>query len=136
MSLESILEHILNEAELEKNKIVQEALAQVDAIIRQAKEEAAGFYKSIVAKEKSLHEHHKKKLIVNASLEHKKNLLAAKQELIDEVFSRLKSTLKAERFKKEQVSYDKVKETVEDIDFYLAMLRQEHETEIARILFK
>ena len=136
MSLESILEHILNEAEGEKKKILQEALAQADAIILQAKEEAARLYNSIVAKEKSLHEHHKQKLIVNARLELKKNLLAAKQEIIGEVFSKLKSALKAERFKKEQISYEKVKETVEDIDFYLAMLRQEQETEIARILFK
>lgn len=136
MSLESILEHILNEAEDQKKKILQEALAQADAIIRQAKEEATRLYNSIVAKEKSLHEHHKQKLIVNARLELKKNLLAAKQEMIGEVFSKLKSALKTERFKKEQVSYEKVKETVEDIDFYLAMLRQEQETEIARILFK
>jgi len=136
MSLESILEHILNESDIERERIIKEAQLEADKILRQAELEAGVFYKEIFEKEKALYEAQKQKLIVNARLEQKKSLLAAKQELIDAVFKKLKIALKEEKFKKQQILADKVKEIPEDIEFFLANLRRDHETEVARILFK
>lgn len=136
MSLESILEHIVNESGLQQEKIIQAARHEAARIIQGARAEAEGLYKDIYEQERVVFENQKQKQLVNARLEHKKSLLLAKQELMDRVFKKLKSIFKAERFKKEQVLADRVKEAPEDIDFYLAGFRQEHETEIAGILFK
>jgi len=135
MSLESIIKHILGEADSHRDKIIQEAKQQRDKIIREAKLEAERLYREAINKEKALAEAQKQRLIVNARLEEKKNLLKAKQELIDSVFKELKSTLAKDRFKKQRVLTDRVKEVPEDIDFYLKKVRQDNETEIARILF-
>jgi V/A-type H+-transporting ATPase subunit E len=135
MSLESILNHILGEADTQRDKIIQEAKQQQDRIIREAKLEAERLYREAINKEKVLAQTQKQKLIVNARLEEKKNLLKAKQELIDSVFKELKSTLARDKFKKQQVLTDKIKEVPEDIDFYLGKIRQDCETDIARILF-
>lgn len=146
MSLESILSHILNEAASQQDKIIREAHLAADKIIQEAKLKADNFYKEMLEREKSASLAKKQGLIVNSRLEGKKNLLKAKQELIDEVFNKLKTHLKSDIFsrhggiplggvKKQQVLIDKVKEVPQDLDFYLRDLRQDYETEIARILF-
>jgi vacuolar-type H+-ATPase subunit E/Vma4 len=136
MSLEAILNHILAEANTQRDKIIREAKLAADKIMREAKQEAEALYQEVLNKEKTLSLAQKQRLLVNARLEEQKNLLQEKQELIDSVFERLKSTLKSDRFKKQQVSQDRTKEVPEDIDFYLKQLRQDYETEIAGILFK
>jgi len=135
MSLESILNHILSEADTQREKIIQEAKQQRDKIIQEAKLEAEKFYRESLNKEKALLETQKQRLIVNARLDAKKSLLETKQELIDDVFKKLKSALKGDKFKKQQVSLDKVKEVPEEIDFYLSKFRPDYETEIAKVLF-
>lgn len=135
MSLESILEHILNESKIQREKILEDARLEAGKVILQARQEAEALYKDIFEKEKAGYERHRHRLLVNARLEHKKGLLLAKQELIDAVFKKLKSTLRQESFKKEQVLADKVKEVPEDIDFYLSRFRHDHEAEVAKILF-
>ncbi len=135
MALESILEHIINKAKKEEENIIQEAELQADKIIQEAKLEAEKLYREILNKEKALAEAEKQKLVVNARLEEKMNLLKAKQELINDVFNKLKSALAGNKFKKQQVLTDKVKEVPEDIDFYLTDIRQENEAEIAGMLF-
>lgn len=135
MSLESILNHILAEANTQRDKIIQEAKFAADKIIQEAKQEAEALYQEELNKEKTLSLAQRQRLVVNARLEEKKKLLEAKQELIDNAFEKLKLTLKSDRFKKQQVSADRIKEVPEDIDFYLKQLRQDYETEIAGILF-
>lgn len=136
MSLESILEHIFNESNLEREKITKAAKLEAEKIIQEGRREAGVLYKDIFEKEKTIYENQKQRLLVNARLEHKKNTLLVKQELIGAAFKKLKASLKAEKFKKEQVLTDKIKEMPEDLDFYLDRFRQDHEIEIARILFK
>lgn len=135
MSLESILSHISDEASAQKEKIIQEAQKKAQAIIQEAQKEADILYQEILDKEKALYERQKHKLIVQARLRVKNNLLSAKQELIDGVFEKLKPHLKKEQLKRQLVFSDKVKEIAEDIDFYLNKLRLQYETEIAKILF-
>ncbi len=136
MSFESILSQIVNEANAERKKIINQANQQKEEIIRQAKQGAENLYQEISDKEKRVFEAERQKIIVNARLEGKKQLLSAKQGLIDEVFERLKSEIKKDSFKKKQISQDGIKEVPEDIDFYLKKIRPEYETEIAEILFK
>ncbi len=135
MSLESILSHILNQANAEKVNILRQAHQEKEKIIQKAKQEAERLYQETLHKERALSEAQKQKIIVNARLEPKKNLLKAKQELIDSVFVKLKSEFSKDKFKKQQVSQDKVREVSEDIDFYLKRIRVDHETEIADTLF-
>jgi V/A-type H+-transporting ATPase subunit E len=135
MSLDSILNKITHQANLEGKKIIQEARKEAEGLIQQANEEAAGIYRQILGKEKSLYEARKMMLLVNARLESKKSLLKAKQDLIAEIFERLKSEIPKGKIKEEHVLQNKTEEVSEDIDFYLDNLRYEHETEIARILF-
>jgi V/A-type H+-transporting ATPase subunit E len=135
MSIESIINHILDEAGVQRDKIMRDAQQQAELILQEAIQEADKVYQEILAREKSLLEAEKQKLIVNARLESKKNLLKAKQELIDRVIEKLKSEIEKEKFKKYQVLQDKVKEVPEDMDFYLNNLRLEYEPEIAKIIF-
>jgi len=135
MSLDAVLEQIINEANSQKEKIIEAAKQQADSFIQAAKAEAEALYQELISKARVDYKNQRERLMVNARLEYKKKLLQTKQELIDSVFKKLKSTLKSERFKKQQVLVDKVKEIPEDIDFYLSKFRQDYETEIARILF-
>lgn len=135
MSLESIVNHILAEVNTQRDKIIQEARQQTDTIIQEARQQADKLYQAIIEHEKSLLESQRKKLIINAKLESKKELLKTKQEAIDAVFERLKTGLVKDKFKKKQIYRDKIEEVAENIDFYLNKMRIDYETEIARILF-
>jgi vacuolar-type H+-ATPase subunit E/Vma4 len=136
MSLESILEHILTGAQTEADKIIQQAKLEADKIIQQAKLESENLYQGIMEKEKALYLKQKQQLIVNAHLQQKRSLLLAKQELMGTVFERLKSNLKSDKLKKEEIFIDRVHQAQADAGFYLDKFRQEYETEIARILFR
>jgi len=136
MSLDSIIEHILEEARAEKEKIIQQAQAECSTFIQEAKKQAEQLYHKGIETETGRLERQKQGLIVQARLESKKQLLKSKQELITAVFVRLKSTLKKDKFKKEQVSHNQICEVSEDVDFYLNKIRLDYETEIAKILFR
>jgi vacuolar-type H+-ATPase subunit E/Vma4 len=135
MSLESIINHILGEANSQKAKIIQEANQQAHEIIQTAKEDADKIYQEIIEREKSLVLAEKQKFIVNARLQAKKDLLREKQELIDLLFEKLKTQLGKGKFKKRQVFLDKEQDIPGDIDFYLAKIRVDFESEIAKYLF-
>lgn len=135
MSLESILSHILNKADAEREKIIREARIEAESIIKEANLEAEKLYQGILDKETALSDRQKQRLLVNARLESKKNLLKAKQELVDSVFEKLQSAFPEGKFKKQRVSPDKVQEIVENVDFYLNKIRLDYEIEIAEILF-
>ncbi len=136
MSLESILNNIIDEADSQKEKIIRQAQQQADAIIQAAKQEAQRLYQELIDKEKNLSLAGKQKLIVDVRLESKKKLLSMKQELINAVFEKFKSGIKKDKLKKKQILQDKIHEVPEDIDFYLDKIRLDHESEIAKMLFK
>jgi vacuolar-type H+-ATPase subunit E/Vma4 len=135
MSIEAILSQIMNDVDGQRNIILKQANQQKEEILRQARQDADKIYREIIDREKTEIEAEKQKLIVNARLEAKKQLLAAKQRLIDDAFARLKSELKKDAFKKKQISQDGVKEVPEDINFYLSKIRPEYEAKLAEILF-
>lgn len=135
MSLESILNHIIKKAEAEKDTILQNARRQAEEIIKEASQEADRLYQNILNLARQDGARQRQGALVNYRLQQQKNLLSAKQQLITEVFVRLKSQLHSDKFKKQQVYVDKTEEAPEDVDFYLAKIRQDYETEIAKILF-
>lgn len=135
MSLESIVEHIVNEARAQAARIVQQAQKEAREIIHQAQAEADTIYQEIVAQKKVIYEQQKQAAIVNARLEQKKNLLRSQQELIDLVFTKVRLSLKKDKFKKQIIFEDRIKEIPEDLEFYLNKIRPDSESEIAKILF-
>ncbi len=135
MSLESIFKHIIDEADAKKDILIQQASGQAEAIIQSARQEAEALYQKLIDREKVLSIAQQQKLVINARLQAKKNLLKAKQELIDGVFQKLKPQLDKEKIKKKIVSLDSEQEAFEDVDFYLAGIRLDYESEIAQHLF-
>lgn len=135
MSLNSILSHIVGEANKNKEGIIQEARQQADTLIQETRQQARKLYEEIIDTENAFLQKEKQKLIVNSNLESKKKLLRAKRDMIDAVFEKLKSTLEKIKLKKVQVYRDKIEEVGEDIDFYLNKIRLDYETEVAKILF-
>lgn len=135
MSLESILNHILGQANAEREKIIQQARQQAEKIIRQAGQEAENLSRQIIAEERNLSGRTRQRLIVNARLAGRKDLLKAKQELIDTVFEKLKLSLGKAKLKKQQVTKEGIEEVSEDIGFYLNKIRSDFENEIAKALF-
>lgn len=135
MSLDTIVDRILIEANSQKEGIVRQARQEADGIIRSAREDAQKIYDELCAQEKIRSDNQRRRAIANARLEAKKEILRAKQELIDAAFGRLKSELSKEKFRKTQVFPDKEVDVSEDIDFYLAKIRLDYEGEIIRNLF-
>lgn len=135
MSVETILEHITKDTQGQSQKIVQEAQQEAAAITQQAQKKADQLYVDLLAKEKALYAAQKQRVIVNARMEYKKDLLGAKQELISLVLEKVKHQIGKGKLKKEQIAQDKVQEVSEDIDFFLEQLRRDYETEIAETLF-
>lgn len=135
MSLESIIDSILKDAEANAGKIIKEAKSSADRILQDTLTETKDIYNQNVTKGNLFCESNKEKVIVKARLEAKKNLLAAKQELINKVIEKLKADLKKSSLKKKEIFKDKTSEVPENIDFYLKNLRLDYESEIAKILF-
>ncbi len=135
MSLESIINHILEEARQQADQITFAAKKEAGQLILTAQEEAEKVSQEILKKEESALEAGKAKLVVGARLESKKELLTAKHELINLAFQKLESGLHKERFKKEQVSQDKIQEVSEEPHFYLENIKLQYESEVANILF-
>jgi vacuolar-type H+-ATPase subunit E/Vma4 len=135
MSLESIVEQILNEANSEREKIIQQAQIEAQGLIQEAKIEADRIYQDLLAKERQKQENQKQKQIVSSRLTQRKKLLETKQGIINSVFEKIKALLKPDKLKKQIVLANKVQESPLDTNVYLGKLRRDYETEIAKILF-
>ncbi|MFH0738468.1 MAG: V-type ATP synthase subunit E family protein [Candidatus Omnitrophota bacterium] len=135
MSLESIIQHILDEAKGKAQEIISTAKEEARQLIHGSREEANQLYLRLLEEEELILMAQKEKLLVAARLESKKNLLAARHDLIDAVFVKLEPLLKKERFKKEQVSQHKIEVVPEEGRFYLDSLKLQYQSEVARILF-
>jgi vacuolar-type H+-ATPase subunit E/Vma4 len=135
MSIEAILEHIGNQGILEREKVLEEAKLKAAGVLNEAKQKAKEVYRTIFDREKALYEKQKHTAVVNARLDSKKNMLAAKQELIEAAFETLALELDRAKLKKKQITPDKIHEVHAEVFFYLKQLRNKWEAEIAKILF-
>ncbi len=135
MAIDSILGHIIEEAEAEKARIIDSANARAREILEKAELEAGHLFQEAMEHENASLARELKKRLVDARLDSRKEVLRAKQDLIGEVFRQLRSELPQDKIKKAQVRFDKTEEASADIDFYIEGLRREHETEVSHILF-
>jgi V/A-type H+/Na+-transporting ATPase subunit E len=135
MSLELILQHIGSDARAQQENIIQSAKNDAAQVLERSRADAQKAYEEIMNRQKNLAESQKQKGIVTARLEARKDLLAVKQEFINAVFEKLKSQLVKEQVHKTSIFLDREVATPEDVEFYIAKIRSEHESEIARILF-
>ena len=135
MAIDSILEHILNEGARQREAILRDAAAQAGLIDSAGKQTAEETYLKILNEETERIALDRQRRLTAVRLEIRNDILRTKQEIIDRLFAEWKTTLRKGTFKKQQVSFTRVKSVTENADFFLTDLRRDFETEIASILF-
>ena len=88
MSLEKILERIIDDANAEAEKILQENREKADGIKKKAEKEAKESAEVLVKEAERLGQLEASRLITQARLETKINILARKKELVQEVLEK------------------------------------------------
>ncbi|MDI6601083.1 MAG: V-type ATP synthase subunit E [Thermoanaerobacteraceae bacterium] len=86
LNLDNILEKIKSDADNEAKSILDEAKEKYDEILKKAKAEAEKEFDASMARAKRDAEEHYRRLISMAQLDMRKEILTAKQELIDRAF--------------------------------------------------
>jgi len=102
MSAEKIIEQIKTDASKEVNEIIKEAEKHAKEIINEAKKQVNIEAEKILADGKKQSDNHKKILVSQANQDDKKEIMAAREKIIDECFVKahhLLSTLKETDYK-------------------------------------
>ena len=89
MSTKEIKEKILQDALNEKEKILKDAEVEIANIKNQAKREIESIQKEILGRYSQEAELKEKKIITEANLDSKKNILSEKQNIITDIFSKV-----------------------------------------------
>jgi len=136
MALESILNHIAGNANSEAENIVKKARQEAEILISEAREKAEIRVVEFVRGRTEEYEKLKQKMIVNARLEARKDILQAKQDLISRVFEQLKPLLENLKLTQNRITFDTVQPVPAPSVLYEHNLRADFEQEIADILFE
>lgn len=96
MSIKSILERILSDAEKEAYKIIKKAEDEANSIIEKEKQEAEEYFKNRLMEIEQHYKREKERAILNTRLEVRKNILGAKQRWMDRAFNEAFEKLKNE----------------------------------------
>ena len=136
MSLESIIQHIEREALAKRDSIIGEAGRERERVLEDARREAGRLYDERMEKERVVIAGHKQRITVNARLDGRKNVLAAKQDIVGSCFEKAGSSLPKNAFMKERITGEGSVEAPEETAFYMEQARSDHETAVAEILFK
>ncbi len=95
MSIESILERILSDAQSEADEIIKKAEEEAKRIIEKEKSEAEEYFKKRLSEIDHHYKREKERAILNKRLEVRKNILGAKRgwmnKAFEEAFDRLKN---------------------------------------------
>lgn len=135
MSLESILQHIIEEANNQREIILKEARRQAEIILKEARQQAEqesrdfwqGFNLDI--------ERQNKKIITAANIEKKKSISEAKYSAVDEVFNTLKERLNKNTLPKKNIIWkDKSLEERLSPEEFIQRIRSSYEFEIVKML--
>jgi V/A-type H+-transporting ATPase subunit E len=89
MSIKEIKEKILQDALNEKEKILKDAEVEIANIKNQAKREIESIQKEILGRYSQEAELKEKKIITEANLDSKKDILSEKQNIIADIFSKV-----------------------------------------------
>ncbi len=136
MSLEKIVEKILEEARAEADQIIQESLQKGEEIKENARkrgEEQANALLEEVERQAQLDAG---RIITQARLEKKIMLLSTKKDLIDEVLEKVfqQLDLKKQKLKRKVILKEGEKEEPLDLEELKHQLRPKLEKEIAEVL--
>lgn len=93
MNTEQVVEKILQQARQEADKIVADAQAKRDAQVKQWHDELARFQQQTEQMAQAAAEDKRQRLLAAARMENAKRLLAAKNELLDQLFERAKQQI-------------------------------------------
>ncbi|MCK5258643.1 MAG: V-type ATP synthase subunit E, partial [Thermoplasmatales archaeon] len=103
MTAEKIIERIKKDSEKEIQAILEEAERQASGIIKDAKKEAEHGYEKMIADGNRHSENLKKILVSKASQDAKREIMKAREKIIEECFAKAQrrlSTLKEAEYKK------------------------------------
>jgi vacuolar-type H+-ATPase subunit E/Vma4 len=135
MSLASILARIQAEADSQAETVLCRAQEQAEQLVASARREAEQLYNQNMDREKKLLEQKKQRLLVGRRLENRKGILGRKQEILDGLFDELEAALKKKRIQKLVISPLASATKPETVEFFIADLRRDSESEVAVILF-
>ncbi|WP_423791932.1 V-type ATP synthase subunit E [Methanocaldococcus indicus] len=94
MGIDKIKSKILEDATAEANKIIEEAKKEKEEILKKAEEEAKKRKEEILKRGEKEAELLKNRIIAEAKLEAKKKLLKAREEIIEKAIEKLREDLK------------------------------------------
>ena len=136
MSLEKILEKIMDDAQAEAERIIQENKMKAEEVKEKSCQEASELAHSLLEMGERKANLEASRLITKARLEGKLSLLNSKKELIEDVLERAfqKEGLREKRMKKEVVLKEGKREEFFDEEKLKAELRPLLEGYIAKIL--
>lgn len=92
---ERIRQRILADAQTKANAIRSEAAAAADSIMAEAKKQAAANREDILTQARKLAEEHKRRILGMSMLETRKEMLTAKQDIIENAFQQAIAKLSA-----------------------------------------
>jgi V/A-type H+-transporting ATPase subunit E len=136
MSLEKILQRIVDDAQAEAERIIQENKMKGEEIKEKSRQEASELADSLLEKSERKANLEASRLITQARLEGRLNLLSSKKKLIEEVLERAFQIegLQEKRMKKEIVLKDGKREESFDEEKLKDELRPLLEGYIAKVL--
>ena len=136
MSLEKILRRIADDAQAEAERIIQENKKKAEEIKEKARLEASDLANSLLEMKRKKANLEASRLITQARLEGKLNLLSSKKELIEEVLNRAfhNERLREKGLKKEVIHKDGKREELFDEEKLKDELRPILEGYIAEVL--
>lgn len=135
MAIESIVDHIIKEAGLQRERILAEAAEKKAVLSGEAEEEAQKLFREEVSRAERAAAAEKNRILINSRLEAKKRLLEEKRRLLSSVFAEINPVLAEKGLMKEQVLHEGTRNVPEESGFYLEKLRQDFESDIAEVLF-
>jgi V/A-type H+-transporting ATPase subunit E len=91
--IDRIKERIIQEAQEKKQEILRMAQSEAEEILTNCRQKAEEVRQQAIEKAKKVAEDEKRKILSMAELEQRKNFLAAKQQMIDEVFNQAQKNL-------------------------------------------
>ncbi len=136
MSLEKIVEKILEDAQTEADTIIQESLRRAEEIKKNARKLGEERARALLEEVERQAQLDASRIITQARLEKKIKILSCKKDLIDEILDKVfqKLDLKGERLKRKIIMKDGEKEESFDLEELKQQLRPELEKEIAKVL--
>lgn len=136
MSLENIIKKIIDDAQVEADEIISESKKKADEIKDAARKEASQLAEAVAIEAERQGNLEASRIITQARLEKKINILSCKKELITEILERAfeKGGVDKERIQRKIIMKDGEKEEAQDRERLKEEIRAALENEIVEFL--